>query len=100
MKKKTTVIIVAKIRPDGKLELNHYLSEMNKHYEKNNVTLLNKFSIDEMIVGEERPDIIAIMEFPDNSFNKIFKSKEYNLLLPYREKAFEKLEIFISKENK
>ena len=40
-----------------------------------------------------------VVEFPNQeSFQKLFASEEYKKLVPYREKGFNKLNVFISKK--
>ena len=50
-------------------------------------------------MGGDKPDFIMIVEFPNQeSLQKLFGGTEYAKLSPYREKAFKKLNVFISKK--
>lgn len=60
---------------------------------------IERYEISGVLIGENQPTMVSIMEFPDEAaLDKVFKSEDYKTLLPYREKAFIKLEAFISKK--
>lgn len=98
MELKLIAIVIATINPEAKADLDYYLTQMNARYVENNVKPLSKFSISEIIIGEEKPDLVVILEFPNKeSFDNVFKSESYQELIPYRDNAFKKLELFITK---
>jgi uncharacterized protein (DUF1330 family) len=52
----------------------------------------------ETLVGSERFDLVAVMEFPDEAaMNQFLLSDAYSLMEPYREIAFKFLTTFSSK---
>ncbi|WP_299251738.1 DUF1330 domain-containing protein [uncultured Aquimarina sp.] len=95
--KKINLTIVATINPNGKEELTHYLEKVGVLYKKVDAKPINKFKITKLLIGDYTPSLVSIMEFPNmNSLNDVFESDDYKELLPYREKAFSKLEAYIS----
>lgn len=95
--KKVNVTIVAKLNPNGREELTHYLEKVGILYKKVNAKPVQKFKVTKPLIGDYTPSLVSIMEFPNiNSINDVFESDDYKELLPYREKAFSKLEAYIS----
>lgn len=89
--------IVAKVNPDGKKELSHYIEKVGELYKKVKAKPIYKFKITKPLIGTYTPSIVSIMEFPSiSALNDVFESDEYKKLIPYREKAFSKLEGYIS----
>jgi len=94
---KVNLTIVATINPDAKEELSHYLEEVGILYKEVNAKPVNKFKITKPLIGNYSPSLVSIMEFPNMvSLNNVFESDDYKQLIPYREKAFSKLEAYIS----
>ncbi|GAA3631945.1 DUF1330 domain-containing protein [Flavivirga jejuensis] len=94
---KVNLTIVATINPNGKEELSHYLEKVGILYKKVDAKPVNKFKITKPLIGDYKPSLVSIMEFPNiESLNNVFKSNDYKQLIPYREKAFSKLEAYIS----
>ncbi|MGH1338924.1 MAG: DUF1330 domain-containing protein [Aureispira sp.] len=94
---KVNVTIVATINPNGKKELAHYLEKVGLLYKKVEAKSVNKFKITEPLIGDYSPSLVSIMEFPNRkALNDVFESEAYKELLPYREKAFSRLEAYIS----
>ncbi|AXT54573.1 DUF1330 domain-containing protein [Aquimarina sp. MMG015] len=95
--KKVNVTIVATINQQGKEALSHYLEKVGILYKKVDAKPVNKFKVSKPLIGDYTPSLVSIMEFPDmKSLHDVFDSDEYKELLPYREKAFSKLEAYIS----
>lgn len=94
---KVNLTIVATLNPNGKEELSHYLERVGVLYKKVDAKPVNKFKITKPLIGNYKPSLVSIMEFPNmNSLNDVFESNDYKQLIPYREKAFLKLEAYIS----
>ena len=94
---KVNLTIVATINPNGKEELSHYLKEIEILYKKVDAKPVNKFKIKKTLIGEHTPSLVSIMEFPNiDLLNDLFESDDYKDLIPFREKAFSKLEAYIS----
>jgi uncharacterized protein (DUF1330 family) len=66
-------------------------------YKKVNAKPVNKFKVTKPLIGDYTPNLVSIMEFSSmESLNEVFESSAYKKLIPYREKAFSKLEGYIS----
>jgi len=96
---KVILIIVATINPNEKEALDHYLEQMNILYQQVDAQPIGKYKISESIIGTDNPNLVVIMEFPNqDALDTVFKSDKYKTLVPYREKAFLKVEAHISKK--
>ena len=94
---KVNVTIVATINPTGKNELSHYLEKVGLLYKKVEAKPVHKFKITQPLIGDYSPSLVSIMEFPTmKALKDVFESEAYKELLPYREKAFSRLEAYIS----
>lgn len=94
---KLNLTIVGKINPDGKEELINYIEKVGELYKKVNATQVVKFKITDSLIGDYIPSIVSVMEFSDmNSLKEVFESEEYKKIIPLRNKAFSKLEAYIS----
>jgi len=94
---KVNLIIVATINPEEKAAMGYYLEQMGGLYERANAKSVGKYKIAEAAIGFYTPSLVSVMEFPDMAaYNAVFNGPEYNELLPYREKAFLKVEGFLS----
>jgi uncharacterized protein (DUF1330 family) len=94
---KVNLIIVATINSNGKEELLHYLEKVGDLYKKVKAKPVNKFKITKPLIGDYTPSLVSTMEFPNMaSLNEVFESDAYKKIIPYREKAFSKLEAYIS----
>ena len=97
MSSKVILIIIATINPTEKESLNYYLQQMNILYQEVGATPISKYKISEVLIGDNIPNLVSIMEFPNReSLDKVFKSEKYEALIPYRRKAFIKVEAVIS----
>ena len=57
-----------------------------------------KYKISETIVGTQTVQLVIVMQFPnDEAIKNVFDSAAYKALLPYREKAFTTLNVFIGR---
>ncbi|WP_298426748.1 DUF1330 domain-containing protein [uncultured Kordia sp.] len=94
---KVHVTIVATVNPEGKEQLAHYIEKVGDLYKKVQAKSVNKFKVSKPLIGTYTPTIVSIMEFPDmNALHDVFESAAYQELIPYRDKAFSKLEAYIS----
>lgn len=94
---KVNLTIVATVNPNGKEELSYYLEKVADLYKSVEAKPVIKFKITKPLIGNYTPSIVSIMEFPNIiALNKVFESETYKKLIPYREKAFSKLEAYVS----
>ncbi len=74
----------------------HYVSSTGPIFKKFEGKLLEKYKISKTIVGNQITQFVVVMEFPnDEAIKNVFECEEYKVLLPYREKAFVNLSVFI-----
>jgi uncharacterized protein (DUF1330 family) len=91
------LIIVAKINPAEKEALGLYLKGVAELYEQVGAQSVHKYKISEASIGEYTPSIVSIMQFSDRkALDKVFESTAYQALIPLRDKAFSKVESYIS----
>ncbi len=77
--------------------MTYYLENVAKLYEKVKAKQINKYKIEEALIGDNTPSLVSVMEFENKeALDTVFKSDTYQKLLPYRNKAFSKLEAYIS----
>ena len=63
--------------------------------EKAQVKLRERLRGHEALVGEDFPDLVAVLEFPDEvAMKSSFSSREYLALIPHRERAFKMIRTF------
>jgi len=93
---KVNLIIVATPNPAEKAALDHYLESMHQLYQKVEAQPVAKYKISEALIGTQNPHLVSVMEFPNQeAVNQVFQGEAYQQLLPYREKAFVKVEAYV-----
>ncbi len=94
---KINLVIVGTINPNEKEALSYYVEQVGKLYSDVNAKSVGKYKISESLIGEHIPSLVSVMEFDDmKSLEEVFEGAAYQELLPYRDKAFSKLEAYIS----
>jgi uncharacterized protein (DUF1330 family) len=94
---KVNLVIVATINPNEKEALSHYLVGVGKLYEEVKAKSVVKYKVSKASIGDYTPSLVSIMEFVDiAALNQVFDGQTYQALLPYRDKAFLKVEAYIS----
>ena len=96
---KLFLIIIGFINMQEQEAFQHYASEMRQQYEAVGATVQERYPIVHSVMGDEKPDFMLVVEFPnEQAFQQLFGSEEYKKLVPYREKAFKDLKVYISKK--
>ena len=74
--------------------------KMQGHYlKKGGGTPVPKYQIIERIVGTAAAQFLVIMEFPNKeAIKEVLDSEEYKALLPYRDKGYTSLNVFIGEQ--
>lgn len=94
---KIILIIMGFLNPQEQEAFEHYSTSINGLYQEVGATVTDRFPIIQVAMGDEKPDFIMVVEFPnEQALQKLFSSEEYQKLIPSREKAFKKLNVFIS----
>ncbi|WP_439132482.1 DUF1330 domain-containing protein [Polaribacter sp.] len=95
---KIILIIIAFVNPKEKEAFEYYRSKIRAKYELVGAKPV-KYPIKRGVIGKEKPDFIMVVEFPNQeSMEKLFTSEDYKKLIPYRNKAFTDLKVFISEK--
>lgn len=99
MKLEIILIIMGFINPQEQQSFDFYASNMRQQYENVGAKIVDRYPIVHNVFGGEKPDFVMVVEFPNQeSFQKLFASEAYKKLVPYREKGFNKLNVFISQK--
>ncbi|MEO1449448.1 MAG: DUF1330 domain-containing protein [Bacteroidota bacterium] len=96
-KEKAVMIVIARINPAGEAALKAYLEGAGPLFKAAGGQPVNKYKLAKQIVGENTMSLVSIMEFPSQeALEGVFASDAYKALLPHRDQAFSKLEVFVS----
>lgn len=91
-----TMITIANFAEDGAEALQQYVEGVLPLLEQAGA-IVQRYGGVETLVGSDRFDLVALMEFPDEAVMKQFLSSDaYTAMEPYREKAFKFLTTFSS----
>jgi len=94
---KVNLVIVGTINPNEKEALSYYVEKVGELYQEVSAKNVGKYKVSKSLIGENTPSLVSVMEFNDmDSLQAVFEGVAYQELLPYREKAFSKLEAYIS----
>ncbi|MEL6537892.1 MAG: DUF1330 domain-containing protein [Bacteroidota bacterium] len=94
---KIIFIVLATINPHEKEALQHYMEQMSVLYGQVEAISLQKHTLKESTIGQGEFQLLLMVEFPSQkAWDDVFLSEAYKDLLPYREKAFTKLEGYFS----
>lgn len=98
MSEKSIMIVNAVLNPNEKEAFTYYSEQSAPLFKEAGAKPIGKHKIAKTIIGSKKLQVVAIMEFPSSeSITKVFESEVYKELLPYREKAFLELDVFIGK---
>lgn len=98
MLEKSLVIVNATPNLEAQEAYEYYVSNAGPIFKKFGGTTFAKYKISETIVGTQTTQVVAIMQFPNNeTIKNALNSEAYKALLPYRDKAFKELSVFIGK---
>ena len=96
MSEKTVLIVNAVVNPHEKEALAHYQKQAGALLGQAGARPLGKFKIADQIAGSTPLHMTVVMEFSSSEHIKaVFESEAYKALLPYRDKAFQAINIYI-----
>lgn len=96
---KTLLVINAIINKENMEEFQSYLGKIMPVFAKNGGKPIAKYKTVEQLIGEESPEMIAIIEFPNAEVIKqLMKEDDFTALADSRAKAFTKLNLMICGE--
>jgi uncharacterized protein (DUF1330 family) len=91
---KTTLIVNATPCPNGTEALAHYTKHAGAILKAHHGKLVNKYKITDILTKEKFNQNVMVMEFEnDTIIDVLTKGKEYQALIPYRDKAFSDISI-------
>ena len=90
-----TMITIGTLNPGGETHLQRYAEIVMPLLQAAGVNVRGRFKGIEALVGDDYPDLVAVMEFPDVAAMKTFlSSAAYEQALPHRTKAFHAIRTF------
>ena len=98
MKEVKSILIVAGFPDTNEQEaLNHYTKNVGTLLVDAGGKPISKYTVKEKLHGEHSLATIFIAEFPnDGAIKEFFNTDAYKALLPYRNKAFKSINIYIA----
>jgi len=98
MSLKVFLIVIAMVNPNERESFDYYVSQIRQQYESVGAKPV-KYPINHVVLGEDTPDFIMVVEFPDmQALQQLFSSEAYQSLIPYRKKGFKELKVYLSNE--
>lgn len=99
MSEKSLMIVNAVLNPNEKEAFAYYSEHSSLLFKNAGATPVGKYKVAQNIVGDKKLHVVVIMEFPSSqAIIDVFESEAYKKLLPYREKSFTALEVFIGNQ--
>ncbi len=99
MAEKTVMIVNAVLNPNEKVAFAYYSEQSVPLFKNAGATPVAKYKVAKTIIGAKKLHVVVIMEFPSSkAIIDVFESEAYKALLPYRDKAFVELEVFIGNQ--
>lgn len=91
------MIVNAVLNPQEQEAFTFYSEKSGPLFKQAGAKPVAKHKIAKTIIGSRKLQLVAIMEFPNNkAITDVFESEAYKELLPYRDKAFLELDVFIA----
>jgi uncharacterized protein (DUF1330 family) len=99
MSNKTFILATGKINPENKHLLPEYSAKTAELMTKGGGGMVSVFMVEEAIFGNNIPQTLPVMEFPDaESIKKVVNYEEYKEGISTRDKCFTELNYFIGKK--
>lgn len=93
---KSLLVINAIVNKQNMGELQEYLGSVMQIFGKNGGKPVGRYKTIEQIAGEDSPEMIAVIEFPDvQTIKNIVSSEEFEGLAELRARVFSKLNLMI-----
>jgi uncharacterized protein (DUF1330 family) len=96
---KAILVINAIINKENMAEVQSYLGRIMPVFGKNGGKPVGRYKTVQQLTGNEGPDMIALIEFPNAEvINEMINGEDFNSLAEIRAKAFTKLNLVICNE--
>lgn len=93
------LVINAIVNQENKAELSEYLDKTLQVFKANGGKPVGKYKAIQSLGGEESPEMIAIIAFPDDQkIKEMMKSKDFKNLGELRSRVFDKLNLVLCSE--
>lgn len=97
MSDKSLMIVNAVLNPLEKTAFAYYSEQSAPLFKNAGGSLVEKYKVHQTVVGDKKLQVVVIMEFPNkDAIVSVFESEAYKELLPFRDKAFSDLHVFIA----
>ncbi len=97
MAEKAILIATGIVNPDEMEAFEYYTSHALVLLKGAGGKLMGRYKVARNLVGEDPLSGVLVMEFPDDpSITGVFESEEYKKLIPFRDKAFKKIDVYIA----
>lgn len=92
-----TLITIGTLKPNAETHLEQYAQAVIPLLKAAGVKIRGRYKGVETLVGERRPDLVAVMDFPSvDAIKQFFSSDAYQVALVHRHQAFHTLQTFIA----
>jgi uncharacterized protein (DUF1330 family) len=97
--RKTFLVITAIVNKQNIAEVPEYLGSVMKIFGQNGGKPVGRYKTINTLVGEESPEMIAIIAFPDDQkIKEMMNSKDFENLGELRSRVFDKLNLVLCLE--
>jgi uncharacterized protein (DUF1330 family) len=94
--RKSFLVISAIVDKQNMAELNEYLGSVMQIFGKNGGKPVGRYKTIGPVLGEDSPDMLAVIEFPDaEAIKDMVNGLEFNALAETRARVFSKLTMMI-----
>ncbi|HEY4211780.1 MAG TPA: DUF1330 domain-containing protein [Steroidobacteraceae bacterium] len=94
---KATIIVEGVFRPGYEAYFEEYSGRVRRYLEKNQGQVIRRQRIERVLYGEERPDLVMVIDFPDRQrAQSIFFEPEYLDIIPLRERIFSRFNMYLA----
>ena len=91
------LVITAIVNKENMAELPTYLGSVMEIFGKNGGKPVGRYKTTNLLVGEDSPEMMAIIEFSDaQTIQNLVQSDEFNALADMRARVFNKLNMMVS----
>ena len=99
MEEKTILIINAIVNKENMAEVKSYLGKIMPIFMQNGGKPLGRYKTVQQLLGDDNPEMVAIIEFPNaETIKEMVNGDSFNALAESRAKAFTKLNMVVSTE--
>lgn len=92
-----TIIVEAVFRAGYEPYFEEYSQQVRRYLDKHGGQVIRRQKIDQVLYGQERPDLVMIIDFPTRELaERIFFEQEYLDIIPLRERVFSRFSMYLA----